>query len=115
MMGGRGMIGLPRSASPFLVTIALTGAGITADYFIKRSVLSNNHGFLAIGAAIYAASALGWALVMENTALATIGVWYSTMIVVLLAALGYFVFHEALTLKQSIGIACAIAAIILSA
>ncbi|MDD3183335.1 MAG: hypothetical protein PHD48_11115 [Alphaproteobacteria bacterium] len=93
----------------------MSALGVTADYFIKTASTNNNTWLLALGTLIYALTAFGWYEVLSCTTLSTVGVWYSTMTVVLLTAVGCFAFNEILTIKQFIGIICAVAAILLTA
>ena len=96
--------------------LALVGVTILADYFLKLA--SERDAWLAsrefgIGAALYAASALGWVLAMQQMRLAEIAVAYSVLTLILLAALGAIVFRESLGLRDGAALACAAAALVL--
>ncbi len=95
----------------FLILTALVLAQITGDYFVKlASAEVNGISTLnfSIGVLFYAATAFGWYFLMRMHSLATIGVLYSTSTIVLLAALGYFVFKEEIGLRDIIGMTLAI-------
>ena len=94
------MIHLFRGTNPIIVSFLMTGLGCTADFFIKTAAVSENAWMLGIGAILYATTAIGWYQVLSSTTLATVAVWYSVMIILLLTAMGYFVFNEAITLKR---------------
>lgn len=95
-----------------LMIVAATAAG---DYLIKAASL-NTQGiasarFMA-GAALYALPAIGWFFLMKSHTLATIGIIYSCSNILVLFALGYFVFKEAVTARELTGIGLAVAAIL---
>jgi multidrug transporter EmrE-like cation transporter len=52
---------------------------------------------------------------LKEAKLATIGAWYSVAVVVMLALAGVLLFGETLSGREAIGLACAIAALILLA
>jgi drug/metabolite transporter (DMT)-like permease len=97
-------------------TIALAALATIADYFLKlastEARMFANRWFVA-GCLIYAAGAFGWVYVLQSLKLATIGLIYSVGTVLLLAALGYFVFNERLNNFEIAGIAFGIASIVL--
>ena len=66
-----------------------------------------------LGALAYGATALGWVIVMQHMTLATIGVWYSIVMILLLTALGVFVFEESLTAREGLGLALACVSLML--
>ena len=65
----------------------------------------------AVGIVVYGSTAIGWVLVMKHLPLASIGVWYSIVTMLLLTGLGVFAFGETLTLRDGAGIVLAIAAL----
>ena len=65
----------------------------------------------AVGIVVYGSTAVGWVLVMKHMPLASIGVWYSIVTMLLLTGLGVFAFGETLTLRDGAGLVLAIAAL----
>ena len=94
---------------------ALTGfavtAAILADYFIKlastRDASLTTWSF-ALGAALYVVSAGGWLFAMKVMSLAQVGVVYSVVTILALAAMGVVFFGETLTWRDGLGIALAL-------
>ena len=90
-------------------------AQIGGDYFIKVAS-ARPDGLISIeftiGVILYGATALGWYFLMKSHSLAEIGVVYSASTILLLAALGYFVFHENVGLRQVFGLILAILSVI---
>jgi multidrug transporter EmrE-like cation transporter len=99
-----------------LMTIGFSITGIVGDYFLKRAS-GETHPFksvwFCIGFVIYASTAFGWVLAMKHLKLATIGVVYSISTIVLLTLVGAIAFHEKLNVYEVVGIALAIAALVL--
>lgn len=97
---------------PSITLLALiTVATVTGDYFVKLA--SARPGGLAtqtflIGAVLYGLPAIGWFFLMRSHSMAFIGVAYSASTMLLLAALGIFVFKEAFHLRDALGIGLAI-------
>lgn len=91
--------------------IALTAAG---DYAIKHASGREDPfvswQFLS-GIVLYGLPAIGWLLLMREFSLAQIGVIYSSATILILTALGVFMFGEQLNSRQVLGIAAAIASI----
>jgi undecaprenyl phosphate-alpha-L-ara4N flippase subunit ArnF len=93
---------------------ALVGVSILADYFLKTA--SERPSWLAapefgVGALLYGSTAIGWVLAMQHMKLGTIAVVYSSLTLVLLAALGVAVFGERLNGREILGIGLALAAL----
>lgn len=89
---------------------------ILADVLLKRAALSpdalaNRH--FALGTVLYAVSAFGWVYVLRFEKLATIGALYSIILIIGLAAVGVIGFHETLSEAEYVGLACAVAALVL--
>lgn len=99
-----------------LLIIVLAALTVFADYFLKISSLEsrpfNTKSFM-IGAILYGLSAFGWVVMFKHTKLSTIGVIYSLTTVLMLAALGVFVFNESINRYEVTGIVFAIASIVL--
>lgn len=68
-------------------------------------------GFL-LGMVLHALPAIGWFFLMRSHSLAAIGVFYSASIILLLSALGTFVFREAFGARDALGLALAVASVI---
>ena len=89
---------------------------LAGDYVIKvaaddgRPVWS---GYVVIGCAIYAVSAIFWFYAMRHATLAQAGVAYSMITLLALCLMGVIWFNEELELREYAGIACALAAMVL--
>lgn len=97
----------------FIVTIIVITT-VTGDYFLKLSSESNRSFYewrFWLGATLYTVTAAGWMLAMKNLPLATIGVYYSVLTILLLTGLGVFVFREALSVREMLGIVLALASL----
>lgn len=94
-----------------LGVVAMTMVG---DYLLKLASMKPS-GFASpefVGAAaIYALSAVGWLFAMRHLTLAAIGVYYSMMMLILLAAMGVLLFGEKLAAREMLGIVLACASI----
>lgn len=87
---------------------------LIGDYFLKlASQREQSFGSLvfALGIIVYGSTAIGWVLVMKHMPLASIGVWYSIVTMLLLTGLGVLAFGETLTLRDGAGLVLAIAAL----
>ena len=83
--------------------VAVCLVTILGDYLIKLGTtteLGLRSIYFVIGASIYGATAFH---LMKSNSLATIGVMYSSSMVLLLAALGVVVFKEPLEPRQYLG------------
>lgn len=100
----------------YALTMALVATTIVADYFLKlaseRPSWLTSRSFAA-GVAVYGLSAIGWVLAMQQMKLATIAVTYSAMTMLMLAGLGVIVFRETLTPREGLGLALALASMLL--
>ncbi len=89
---------------------------IAGDFIIKiaaddgRPVWS---GYVIGGCAIYATSAVFWFYAMQHVTLAQAGVAYSMLTLLALCVIGVIWFGEELYLREYLGIACALAAMVL--
>lgn len=97
-----------------IILVAITGLTLMGDYFIK--VASGKADGLTspvflLGVALYALPAIGWFFLMRSHSLAAIGVFYSASTILLLAALGFFVFKEPFGLREVFGLSLAVAAV----
>lgn len=98
-----------------MIFLAITGLTILGDYAIK--VATNKEpglmsAWFLVGALLYGLPAIGWFYLMKTHSLAMIGVLYSALSIILLAALGYFAFSEALGRREWLGMSLAIAAVL---
>lgn len=101
---------------PLLAIVGLSLVCVGADYLLKRAGESEHplrsRAFLA-GAALYGLTAFGWVYVLRHTKLATVGALYGVVVVIMLAVVGLVAFRESLSAPEYVGIACAVAALIL--
>lgn len=101
--------------STVLILLAVIASTFAGDYLIKIS--SDKEGglltltFLA-GAMLYGLPAIGFFYMMRDHSLAAVGVFYSAATIVLMAALGYFVFKETFGMREAIGLGLAVLSIL---
>lgn len=97
-----------------MILIAVTGATLLGDYFIKiasgKAVGLLSPTF-AVGLMLYALPAVGWYFLMKSHSLTVIGVLYSAATLILLALLGVFVFDETFGWREGLGITLALVAV----
>lgn len=104
--------------SAIVVTVVFSAIGVVGDSFLKLASEQPNSYLtrsFAIGFAVYASTAFGWVYVMKHLKLATIGVFYSVTMIVLLTAVGGLFFKERLALQEVVGILLGVAALALLA
>jgi small multidrug resistance pump len=98
------------------IVVTLAALTVAGDYFLKLASrhdrMFQNASFIA-GTLIYAAGAVGWTLAFRHMRMASVGALYSTVTIVLLMALGAIVFRETLAPREYVGIAFALASILL--
>ena len=106
--------------TPFAVAVGVVLIAVITvigDWFLKLASQDGKSIFLnrwfLCGFIIYALCSFGWVLAMQHMKLATIGAVYSVSTVLLLTALGVFVFGETLNKYEMAGIACALLSIVL--
>lgn len=106
------------STQAILVTMLFSAIGVLGDSFLKvaseQPVPWRTRSFL-IGFALYASTAFGWVFVMQHLKLATIGVFYSVAMVVLLTTIGTFYFGERISAVELLGIAMGIGSLVILA
>ncbi len=105
---------MDRTTIMVIVAAAMSAVGIIGDYFLKRasgqpSPLTTST-FL-IGLVLYSSTAFAWVFVMRYLKLATIGVIYSVCMILMLTAMGFFIFNETLNRYEIVGVVLAIASI----
>src|SRR5260370_5763386 len=99
-----------------LVTIAFSVIGVLGDYFLKLASAREQPlrtGWFYLGFALYASTAFGWVFVMKHLKLATIGVFYSVAMVVLLTAIGAVFFGERISAWELLGIAMGVGSLLI--
>lgn len=93
--------------------VLLTAFG---DFALKYASMKHgpltNSWFIA-GAVLYAATAAGWVLLMRTHDLGQIAVLYSSATILILTAVGVFLFGESVSLKQSLGLGAALLSVVL--
>lgn len=101
-----------------LITLGISVFCIVGDYFLKRAS-TLPHPFsrfeFAVGTAIFAATSVGWVLVLPHMKLGIIGTVYGVSTVLFMALLGYVSFGESLYWFECVGILLGVASIILLA
>jgi multidrug transporter EmrE-like cation transporter len=105
-----------RTVVALAVTVAFSVVGVVGDYFLKLASGADNplrSRWFYVGFAVYASTAFGWVFVMRHLKLGTIGVVYSVSMVLLLTVVGTRGFGESLNYYEMLGIALAIASLIL--
>ena len=101
---------------PLLATLGLSFLCVGADYLLKRaSELPHpfRSSWFGVAVVVEASTAFGWVYVMRHLKLSTLGAFYSVSIVLLLAALGVIAFRESLSPREYLGIAFALASLVL--
>ncbi len=99
-----------------LMTVALCVITVIGDYFLKLASGQSSplHSkWFAVGIVLYTATAFGWVYVMRQTNLSTLGAVYSVSTIVLLTFVGVVFFREALHWQEGVGVAMAVASIVL--
>jgi small multidrug resistance pump len=99
-----------------VVTIVFSVVGVMGDYLLKRASEARNpmlSRWFYVGFALYASTAFGWVYVMRHLKLATIGVLYSVSMILLLTTVGIVLFREPLNRYEIVGLAMAVASLIL--
>ena len=99
----------------FLVLGIVTTVTLLGDYFLKMAADTADGmktGWFAAGVAIYALLAIGWYCLMKGNSLAAISVMFSASTILLLSALGYFVFKEQFGMRESLGVSLAVLSVV---
>jgi drug/metabolite transporter (DMT)-like permease len=101
------------SLAVFLSLVVVFG-----DYLIKIASLQSGFSgwyLLAIGAIVYALTAVGWFFVMRHAKLSTLGVIYGMTCIIALTLLSVFYFKETLNGFEIFGIILALISIVILA
>lgn len=95
------------------LTALIVIAGDTSIKLAADGGHSALHRYVVLGCLLYAISALMWYGAMQHVTLAQAGVAYSMLTLLALCAIGAFWFDEPVGLRETAGILCAIAAMVL--
>jgi small multidrug resistance pump len=98
------------------ITIGFSAVGVLGDYLLKLASERQQplkSGWFYLGFAVYASTAFGWVFVMRHLKLATIGVVYSVSMILMLSAIGTFVFRETLNAYEVGGLVMAVGSLLL--
>ena len=104
---------MERSYSVLFLVVVFT---ILGDYALKvatkypEPLLSI---WFLMGALLYGLTAVGWMLLMQTYNLAQISVIYSSITIIALVLIGHLFFDETTTGRQGLGVAAALAAVVL--
>lgn len=99
-----------------LIIFVFSFVGVLGDFFLKLAGSGNKFmdvKWFVIGLLIYGSTAFGWFYVMKNVKLATLSVFYSVCIILLLTGIGVFYFKESLNWYEVAGIITALASLLL--
>lgn len=105
-----------KTSLALLLTFGFSLLGVLGDYFLKVASLADRPFRTAafyVGFAVYGSTAFGWLFAMRHLKLATISIVYSVSIVLVLTGLGVVVFNERLRPTEVLGIALALASLVL--
>ena len=98
----------------FLLVLAIVAVTAFGDYFVKVASMKEDglRSFeFVLGMAFYLSTAVGFLYAMRHSNLATIGVWYAMLTILMMAALGVVVFKESLTTREMLGVLLALGAV----
>lgn len=99
-----------------LIILAIVAAAtLLGDYFIKVAKGKPEgmaSAWFVAGAATYGLLAFGWYFLMKSNSLATIAVMFSASIILLLTALGHFVFKEPFGVREGLGVSLAVLSVV---
>ena len=106
---------MPLTLMPLAVVVFLVFMTTIGDFYIKTST-SLSSPFLTwqfgVGFLLYALGAFGWFYAMKHMPLTEMGVVYSCLTIIILRLLGTFVFNEAFSTREFLGVTLAIAAVL---
>ena len=109
---------MSKTPHPIFLVLAISGVCIVGDYFLKRASQSATPFRtldFAIGTLVFAATAIGWVLLLPRMKLGVVGVVYGVSTVLFMALLGSLVFGESLRPREMLGMALGIASMVLLA
>lgn len=94
-------------ANSLPIFAAVSIVTLLGDYFIKIAALSPE-GFhsprLVIGAVLYGLTAIGTFILMKSHSLTMVAVVFTAMVIVVLAAMGHFLFGEGFGKREALGV-----------
>lgn len=102
--------------TPVLLIVVIVSLNAAGDYFLKLA--SERDGALATfefagGVGCYALSAIGVLYAFRIMPVSILGIWYALLSVLFLVGLGTLVFGERLQPRELLGLALALAALVL--
>ena len=97
--------------NPILAMAGIVIVTIIGDWALKMASL--REGFsggwhITLGMAMYMLSGFGFVVAMRHMSLASVGVWYAVLTILMMTALGVFVFGERLSAREIIGVGFAL-------
>jgi len=101
-----------------LLTLVISVVCIVGDYFLKLASNSSRPFWtwqFFVGTAIFAATSIGWVIVLPYLKLGAVGVVYGVSTVLFMALLGWLSFGESLRWQEAVGIVFGVASIVLLA
>ena len=107
---------MDKTTIAILLAVFLGLVGVAGDFFIKLATTGPKPPILKwfiIGMLIWASVAFGWYYVYKHLKLSTSAVFYAVSTVLFLTFVSVFYFKEKLNLYEAIGIAMAIASLVL--
>lgn len=102
--------------SGVVLVIILGIVGAIGDWFIKLAGSGPKYidwRWFVLGAFVYSLTTVGWFFAMKDVKLSSIGIIYTVVTAVLLAAIGILFFHERLNTYEMVGIILAVISVIL--
>jgi drug/metabolite transporter (DMT)-like permease len=99
-----------------VVTLVISAVCIVGDYYLKlasKSPTPFRTPQFFIGTAVFAATSIGWVVVVQHLKLGSIGVTYGVSTVLFMALLGWLAFGETLRWYESVGMLLGIVSIVL--
>lgn len=93
----------------------VTVVTLIGDYFLKMATRKPEgmaSAWFVVGAATYGLLAIGWYFLMKSNSLATIAVMFSASTILLLTALGHFVFKEPFGVREGLGVSLAVLSVV---
>ncbi|MGY9046736.1 hypothetical protein P775_16635 [Puniceibacterium antarcticum] len=100
----------------YLILAGVVAFTVFGDYALKHASMKSaplsSYWFIG-GVLLYASTAYGWMLLMQNHNLAQIAVIYSSTTILALTGVGYAFFGESISLRQALGISAALISVFL--
>lgn len=83
------------------------------DYFIKRASIAFTWRDVIFGSIFYLITVPGWVWLLKFAKLATLASLGAALNIMMLVAMGVFIFHEHLSTREVVGVLLAIAAVVM--